>query len=138
MSIHKNCDLLIFQHNHVFQGCWKNTKPTFQWIMVFQSKGPGPDSWWKYGKYVSCIFFLIFLDFVPWIGEKNTSKCWFCLFPTTLTYMVMLQNCLNNISMCGCLPIQGTTLWFRLKFYEARISECNLYIMYIIEISKIT
>ena len=34
---------VIFQHNHVYQGCWKNAGPTFQCIIVLQSRGQGPE-----------------------------------------------------------------------------------------------
>ena len=52
------------------------------------------------------------LDLVPWIGYNHTFKCWSCIFPTILTYMIMWENYQNNISVSGCSPIQGT------KFYS--------------------
>ena len=47
----------------------------------------------------------------PGLEIKHTFKCWSDIFPTILTYMIMLENCQNNISAYGCSPIQGT------KFY---------------------
>ena len=53
-------------------------------------------------------------------------KCWSGIFPTTLTYVVMLENYWNNISMYRCFPIQGARFKIVMKFNEARISEWNL------------
>ena len=52
-------------------------------------------------------------------------------FPTTLTYLVKLENGWKNISMYGFSPIQGKRFKFVLKFYEARISECHISIQFI-------
>ena len=49
-------------------------------------------------------------DLVPWIGNNNTLQCLSGIFPTTLIYVVMLENCQNSISIDGCSPIQGTRL----------------------------
>ena len=43
----------------------------------------------------------------PGFENNRTFKCWSGIFPNILTYMIMLENCLNNISMYGCSPIQG-------------------------------
>ena len=43
----------------------------------------------------------------PGLENNHRLKCWSCIFPTTLTYVVMLENCQNNISIYGCFPIQG-------------------------------
>ena len=34
------------------------------------------------------------------------------LVPTILTYMIMLENCQNNILVFGCSPIQGTKFYY--------------------------
>ena len=44
----------------------------------------------------------------PGLENNHTFKCWFGIFPTILTYIIMLENCQNNISVYGCSPIQGT------------------------------
>ena len=52
------------------------------------------------------------------LENNNTLKCWFGIFPTILTYMIMLENCQNNILVYGCSPIQGTrsySCWNLLK-----------------------
>ena len=43
------------------------------------------------------------------LGLENNEalKCCYSIFPTILTYVVMLQNSWNNISMYDCSPIQG-------------------------------
>ena len=46
-TIHWNVVPPIFQHDHICQGCWKNAGPTFQCMVVLQSRGQGPDSCWK-------------------------------------------------------------------------------------------
>ena len=48
----------------------------------------------------------------PGLENNHTLKCWSDIFPTILTYMIMLENFQNNISVYGCSPIQGT------KFYS--------------------
>ena len=46
----------------------------------------------------------------PGFENKHTFKCWSGIFPTILTYMIMLEDCQNNISVYGCSPIKGTKL----------------------------
>ena len=60
--------LAIFQHNHKCQDCWKNTRSTFEYMVILQSRGQGPDSCWKYGTDLSRSSPSI-LDLVPWIWE---------------------------------------------------------------------
>ena len=45
------------------------------------------------------------------LENNHTRKCWSGIFPTILTYMIMLENCQNNISMYDCSPIQGTIFY---------------------------
>ena len=60
---------------------------------------------------------LILLGFTikqpPGFENNHTFKCWSGIFPTILTYMIMLGNCQNNISLYGCSPIQGTKFYSR-------------------------
>ena len=65
---HWNVVLVIFQHNHICQDCWKNTKSTYDCMFILKSRGQGPESCWKYGTdlYRS---FPSFVDLVPWILE---------------------------------------------------------------------
>ena len=50
----------------------------------------------------------LFWTLSPGFENDHTFKCWSSIFPTILTYMNMLENCQNNISVYGCSPIQGT------------------------------
>ena len=47
----------------------------------------------------------------PGLENNHTFKCWSGIFPTILTYTIMLENYQNNISVYGCSPIQGTKLY---------------------------
>ena len=53
----------------------------------------------------------LFWTLSPIFENNHTFKCWSGIFPTILTYMIMLENCQNNISVYGCSPIQGTTFY---------------------------
>ena len=55
------------------------------------------------------VVFHLFWTLSPGFENKHTIKCWSGIFPTILTYIIMLENCENNISVYGCSPIQGTT-----------------------------
>ena len=54
----------------------------------------------------------LFWTLSPGFENNHTFKWWYGIFPTILTYMIMLENCQNNISVYGCSPFQGT------KFYS--------------------
>ena len=60
------------------------------------------------------VVFLLFWTFSPGFENTHIFKCWSGIFPTILTYMIILENCKNNISVYGCSPIQGT------KFYSCQ------------------
>ena len=53
----------------------------------------------------------LFWTLSPGFENNQTFKCWSGIFPTILTYMIMLENSQNNISVYGCSPIQGTTFY---------------------------
>ena len=72
------------------------------------------------------VVFHLFRIFPPGLDNNDTLKCWSGNFPTSLIYMIMLENCQNNISMYCCSPIQEERSWFLLKLNGARISECNI------------
>ena len=44
----------------------------------------------------------------PGLKNNHTLKCWFGIFPTTLTYMIMLENCQSNFLVYSCSLIQWT------------------------------
>ena len=104
---HWNVVLAIFQHNHICQVCWKNTRSTFECMVILQSRGQGSDSCWKYRTDLSRSS-PSFWTLSPWFENNHTFKCWSGIFATILTIMIMLENCQNNISVYGCSPIQGT------------------------------
>ena len=54
----------------------------------------------------------LFWTLSPGFENNHTFKYWSGIFPKILRYMIMLENCLNSISVYGCSPIQGT------KFYS--------------------
>ena len=115
--------LTIFQLNHICHGCWKIVGSKFQCIIVHQSWG-GPNKEKTTGKICPLLSTKIG-TFSPGLENNDTLKCWSNNNPTTLTYVVRLENCLKNISINGCSPIKGKRVLLLLKFYEARISECN-------------
>ena len=53
----------------------------------------------------------LFWTLSPGFENNHTLKCWSGIFPTILTYIIMLENCQNNISVYVCTPIQGTTFY---------------------------
>ena len=52
----------------------------------------------------------IFCTLSPGFENHYKFKCWSGIFPRILTYIIMLENCQNKISLFGCSPIQGTKL----------------------------
>ena len=93
---------------------WLFSNPVDKVLILVESRGQ------------ICLKVFLFLDLVPWIGEYWCIKMLVWHFAKTLIYVVMLENCLSNIWMHGCAPIQRTKLKLMLKFDEARISDCNL------------
>ena len=47
----------------------------------------------------------------PGLENSHTLKYWSGIFPTIFTYIIMLENCQNNISVYGCSQIQGTIFY---------------------------
>ena len=69
--------------------------------------------------------------------NTHTFKCWSDIFPTILTYIFMLENCQNDISVYGCSPIQGTKFYFRWNLTKPG-SQSETYMIMIIMIMMIT
>ena len=65
--------------------------------------------------------------FPPGLENIDRLKCWSGNIPTSLIYVIMLENFRNNISIYCCSPIQEERSWFFLKFIEVKISECNMW-----------
>ena len=79
--------------------------------LLLKSRGQGPKKMENKGTNLSRTFNKN-MDLVPWLENNHTLKWWSGIFLTILTYIIMLENCQNNILVCGCSPIQGT------KFYS--------------------
>ena len=54
----------------------------------------------------------LFWNLSPGFENNHTLKRWSGIFPTILTYIIMLEKCQSNISVYGCSPIQGTHFYF--------------------------
>jgi hypothetical protein len=48
-TIHWNVVLAFFQHNHICQDCWKNTRSTFECMVILKSREEGPKKLENYG-----------------------------------------------------------------------------------------
>ena len=80
-------------------------------MVILKSRGQSKKRWKTTGQICPVLSTRIG-TLSPGLENKHTLKCWFGIFPTILTYIIMLENCQKNISVCGCSPIQGT------KFYS--------------------
>ena len=129
-TIHWNVVPAFFQHNHIYQGYWKNAGTTVQ--SLFSNPGDMVHKRWETAVQIFPLFEQESVPLSPGLKDKIAWKFWSGIFPTTLTYVVMLENCQNNISMYICFPIKGTRFKFKMEFYEAMISECNLYMSNIV------
>ena len=89
-------------------------KIPYQHLILRLFSNPGDQvqkSWRTRGQICPVISTRIWTLF-PGLENNHTLKCSSGIFQTVLTYMIILENCLNNISVYGCSPIQGT------KFYS--------------------
>ena len=116
-TIHWNIVQAIFQHNQICQDCWKNTRSEFECMVFLKSRRHGQKRWRTTGQ-IGPVFSTRILTLSPGLENNHTFKCWYVIFPTIRTYMIMLENCQNNISVYGCSPIQGIFFCYcwRLKF----------------------
>ena len=123
-SIHSNVFPATIQHSRIYQGCCKNTKSTFQCIVFLQSRGQSPKRF-KSKRQICPPTFNRIRTLSPGLEELNIkmSNLYFSNIPGIIS---TLENCLNNISMFGCAPIQGTAYFFRGNSNEVRISEWNI------------
>ena len=109
-TIHWNVVLAIFQHNHICQDCWKNTRSTFICMVIPKFRGKGPKRW-RTKRQICPILSTRIWTLSPGLENNQTIESWSGIFPTILTFMIMLENYQNNISVYGCFPIQGTTFY---------------------------
>ena len=66
---------------------------------------------WRTKGQICPVLSLRFWTFSPGLENTHTLKCLSGIFPTILIYMIMLENCQDNISLYGCSPIKGTKLY---------------------------
>ena len=116
-NIHWNVVPTTFQLNLICQGCWKIVGLTFN-VSLFSNQREKVLILVESRGQMCPIVFLLLRTFSPRLENNNTLKCWFDNFPTTLTYVVKLENYLKNISMYGCFSSNyNSNFWW--KFNEA-------------------
>ena len=97
--------MLFWQFSNIFIYVKIVGKITDQHLSVWLFSNPGD-------KYQICPFVLhLFWNLSPGFENNYTLKCWFGIFPTIFTYIIMLENCQINISVYGCSSIQGTQFY---------------------------
>ena len=108
-----------------------------QHLNVWLSSNPGDkvQKRWRNTGQICPILSTRIWTLSPGLENNHTIKCWSGIFPTILTYIIMLENCQNNISVYGCSPIQGTQFYSCWNFiiktnifsnYSARITDRNV------------
>ena len=102
----------MIQHNHICSDCWKNIRSTFG-CMVFPNPGDKFQILVESMGQICPVVLHLFWTLSPGFENNHIFKCWSGIFPTILTYMIMLENCKKIISVYGCSPIQGTTFYSR-------------------------
>ena len=95
-AIHCNIVRTIFQYKHSCQDSWKNPRSTFYRIIILQSRWQDPKKSENYGTNLSLTRIR---TLSPVLKKNNALKCCFDIFPTTLTYAFMLEDCRNTIVM---------------------------------------
>ena len=110
-TLNWNVVLTIFQHDHICQDCWKNTRSTFECTVIPKSRGQAPKKM-ETTRQICPVLSTRIWTLSPGLENNQTLKSWSGSFPTILKNMIMLENCQKNISVYGCFPIQGT------KFYS--------------------
>ena len=124
-TIRWNVVLAIFQHNHICQDCWKNTRATFECMVIRQSRGQGSESCWRYRTDWS-LSFPSFLDLVPWIWERPYIQMLIWYFSNNLDIYDYVAKLPEQHFSVWLVSNPGDTIFFLLKFYEVRISEWTL------------
>ena len=80
-------------------------------VWLFSNLGDKVQKRWRTTGQISPILSTRIWTLSPGLENTHTLKCWFGIFPTILTYIIMLENLQNNISWYGCFPIQRTKLY---------------------------
>ena len=88
------------------------------YVWLLSNPGDKAHKRWKTTGQICPVLITRIWTLSPGLKSKHTIKCWFGIFLTIFTYMIMLENCRNNILVYGCSSIQGTKLhscWNHLK-----------------------
>ena len=109
-SIHWNVVMAIFQHNHICKIVGKIPDQHLN-VWLFSNPGDKIQKRWRTMGQICPVLSTRIWTLSSWLENNHTLKCWSGIFPTILTYMIMLKNCKNNISVYGCSPIQGTQFY---------------------------
>ena len=134
-TTHWNVALPIFQHNHICQDCWKITRSTFECMVILKSRGQGTKKVENYGQICPILSTRIW-TLSPGLENNHKLKCWSGIFPKFLTYMIMLENCQNSISVYSCSSIQGTKFYFFFNFMKPG-SQSETYLVYFLLVSSV-
>jgi hypothetical protein len=104
-TIHWNVVLEIFQHNHICQDCWKNTRSTFESMVIIKSMGQCPKEIENYGTNLSHTSSKN-LDLVPRIGEKPYTQMLILYFSNNLD----IYHCIHLSEFCHLCTLQSIKL----------------------------
>ena len=81
-------------------------------VWLLSNPGDKVQKRWRTAEQICPVLSTGIWTFSPGLENNHTLKSWSGIFPTILTYMIMLENCQNNISGYGCSQIQGTKFYF--------------------------
>ena len=95
---------------------------TFE-CMDISNPGDIVQKWWRTMGQICPVLSTIIFTWSPWLENYHTLKCSYSILPTTLTYMIMFENCHFSVWL---FSNPGDNIPFLLKFYEARILEWNI------------
>ena len=79
--------------------------------LLFSNPGDKVQKIWRTIGQICPVLLTRIWTLSPGLETTHTVKCWSGIFPTILTYTIMLENCQNNILVYGCSPIQETTFY---------------------------
>ena len=106
-------EMLFWQFSIIIMYFKNVGKTRDQHLIVWLFSNPG-DKVQKRGKTTGQICPILLTriwTLSPGLENDHTLKCWSGIFPSILTYMIMLENCQSNILLYGCFPIQGTQFY---------------------------
>ena len=84
-------------------------------VLLFSNPGENVLKRWKTMGQICPLLLTRIRIFPPGLEDNYTLKCWSGNFPTSLIYVIKLENCQNNISMYRCSPIQEEKILILVK-----------------------